>query len=173
MPSPLILVFWDDTDIIQALSHFFERDGDAVLSARSYDEALLACQRRPPDILILLRFMQQHQGIEDGIEFRRHLPEWPNLPRFPIIVGYVEGASARQKVFDAGANGCFGRVFDPNDVLEEVKILLAAPTTTHLVDRQTAMFGGKELNRMCIDPSTGEQGFRVLSRGSGHICRGT
>ena len=55
----------------------------------------------------------------------------------PIIMGWADifphGQNqgwevGYQQAFDAGANACFGRVFDPTDVLEQVKQLMADRT---------------------------------------------
>jgi hypothetical protein len=42
---------------------------------------------------------------------------------------------AYQQVFNVGANACFGRVFDITNVLEQVRLLMADRSLTHLIDR--------------------------------------
>jgi hypothetical protein len=57
-------------------------------------------------------------------------------------MGHVDPPSSRQEevyqnIYNAGANACFGRVYDITDVLELIEILLKNPTATGLMDRQT------------------------------------
>ena len=138
-PARILIVWDDDEDEINIFTQVFERAGYMVQSVRTCDEGIAACLRQPPDILIVPRVIE-HQN--KGIEFCQRVRAISNLPRFPIIVGYADiGHSkwqeAYQQAYDAGANACFGRVFDITDVLEEITLLLANPTITNVVDRQT------------------------------------
>jgi hypothetical protein len=70
------------------------------------------------------------------------IKETLTIPRFPIIFGHVDlvashREAAHQRIYDAGVNACFGRVYDIADVLELIASLLADPTATGLMDRQS------------------------------------
>ena len=89
----------------------------------------------------------------DGLTLCQQLRNSPvPLATMPIIMGWADivphGADSNwkvvcQQVFEAGANACLGRVYNPVDLLELVELLLADPTKTHLMDRQSYMLFGK------------------------------
>ncbi len=128
----------DDTDIVNMFVYVFEKSGYKAQPIKSYAEAFTACMALPPDILILglLPILQ-----DEALELCRKLRATLTMPRFPIIMGHVgispHREEAYQKIYDAGVNACFGRVYDITDVLNLIATLLADPTATGLMDRQS------------------------------------
>lgn len=129
----------DDVDIINMFVYVFEKSGYKAYPIQSYAEAFAACVAQAPDILIigLLPF-----SPDEALGLCRELRTTITNLRFPIIMGHVDPPSSRQEevyqnIYNAGANACFGRVYDITDVLELIEILLKNPTATGLMDRQT------------------------------------
>jgi CheY-like chemotaxis protein len=140
MVSARIFIIWNNEVMINLFAYALEQTGYITQSAYSYEDGFAACVRQPPDLLVIPRFIVQQ---DDGLDFCRQVRGTPPLSRVPIIVGYADLARNRvkweeayQQAYEAGANACFGRVFDIGDVLEQITILLANPAVTNLVERQ-------------------------------------
>ncbi len=141
--SQRILCVLQDQDDINLFTFFFTSHGFTVQGVCSTEVGLQVCLTDPPDLLITLRLIKTS---EDGLRLCQQLRESSTrLATLPIIMGWADifphgqaqgWEAAYQQAFDAGANACFGRVFDITDVLEQVKLLLADRTLTHLIDRQ-------------------------------------
>lgn len=143
-PSHKILCVLQDQDDVELFTFFFTKHGFTVQGVCSTEEGLRVCLTNPPDVLITLRRVQES---EDGLHLCQQLRKSStSLSALPIIMGWADispytenrGWEAMyQQAFDAGANACFGRVFDITDVLEQVGLLMADQTLTHLIDRQS------------------------------------
>jgi DNA-binding response OmpR family regulator len=139
MAESKILIFWDDDkDIVNMFTYFFREHGFFVDSVNSIDECVEFCSKTPPAILIINRSPFQSGNV---LSFVKEIRSNPSISYFPIIIGGANFTSDRRvngyhEGFAAGANACFGHVFDITDVLEQVKILIEDPTTKELVDKQ-------------------------------------
>jgi CheY-like chemotaxis protein len=141
--SQRILCVLQDQDDINLFTYFFANRGFAVQGVCTVEEGLQVCLTDPPDLLIILRLIREP---EDGLRLCQQLREpSTGLSTLPIIMGWADifphsqnqdWGVAYQQAFDAGANACFGRVFDITDILEQVELLMADRTLTHLIDRQ-------------------------------------
>lgn len=141
--SQKILCVLQDQDDINLFTYFFTEHGFTVHGVCSVEEGLQVCLTDPPDLLITLRLVQKP---EDGLRLCQQLrASTDKLSTLPIIMGWADmfrygqdqGWDADyQQAFDAGANACFGRVFDVTDILELVELLMIDRTLTHLIDRQ-------------------------------------
>jgi len=138
LPQRILCVF-NDPDNTNMFTYFFKNHGFTVQSACSVEEGLQVCLTDPPDLVITLRLIQEP---EDGLTLCQKLREASSIP---IIMGWADMVPydqdqswevAYQQAFDAGANACFSRVFDIADVLEQIRLLVADKTITHLFDRQ-------------------------------------
>ena len=140
MSKNRILLFWeDDQDIIAMFSLYFQEHGYPVEDVKSFDECVEKCKSKTPILLIIQRFMEGY-SISIGLEYVRKIRENTKINYFPIIVGWADFSHTDKKLgyheaFEAGANACFGRVFDITEILEQVKLLHANPSLTGLVDR--------------------------------------
>ena len=135
-----ILLLWgNDEDDINFFSFALREHGYFMESVKSFDECAEFCKNKPPVLLIMRSFLDEPR---DGLDFIRKTRTDSSISYFPIIMGWAdithqEKEQGYQEAFDAGANACFGRVFDITDVLEEIKILFNDPTATNVMDRQT------------------------------------
>ncbi len=139
-----ILCVLRDRDEINMFTFFFAHHGLSVQGVTSIEEGLHICLTAPPGLLIVLRCIEQ---MDDGLRLCQQVrTAAAELAKMPIILGWADmfrnvenqnWETDYQQAFDAGANACFGRVYDITDVLEQVNLLLTDPTLTQLVDRQT------------------------------------
>jgi DNA-binding response OmpR family regulator len=146
MAENRILIFWDnDKDIVNMFTYFFREHGFFADSVNSFEECLEFCSKTPPSVLIIDRSPFQSGNV---LSFVREIRSNSNISYFPIIVGGTnftinKKADGYTEVFAAGANACFGHVFDITDVLEQVNTLIEDPTTKELVDKQYLQRHGK------------------------------
>jgi len=145
MSKHRILFFWeDDEDLIKMFSIFLREHEYYVDSVKSFDECIESCEGNAPILLVIQRFINDFGFINDlgdGLEFVRKIRSHPNISYFPIIVGWADFPQKDKKqgygeAFEAGANACFGSVFDTTDVLEQIRLLHNNPMITGLADRQ-------------------------------------
>lgn len=142
--SPTILVTWPDRsyDAIYAhvLSRIFPAPGYRWVHVSSVEETLEQLSTNNYDIIITLRDVM---FLDDGIELCRAIRTETKFKHTstPIIIGWID--VGRNSYYEgsklsilAGANGCFGRVFDMNGVKQMVDTLLDDPTVTDLHDQE-------------------------------------
>lgn len=143
MVSHLVLIIWDDPDTRTLLQFALEQNGYDVLLANSFNEGFVLCNQNRPDLLMMPHYKI---GLENGLDFCRKLRSDIAFGKLPIIIGFIdhtprEWRQAYEPAFVAGANACFGRVFDISDVIEQVRLLITDPTLTNLPDKQSLKFG--------------------------------
>lgn len=133
-----ILLFWDrDQDMINMFSYFLGEHGYHVESASSAEACLEACLRRPPLLLVVYRSVNRP---DDGLELVRDIRSRSALPGIPVILGAADlGLVGKDRgyrqAFAAGANACFGQVFDISQVWAQIKTLINDPQAMGLMDR--------------------------------------
>jgi CheY-like chemotaxis protein len=135
-----ILLFWgEDEDYAKMLSVYLQKSGYSTTSVKSFHECVKFYESNPPSLLIMRSFIDEPR---DGLEFIQRIRQESGISYFPIIVGWADFSYEKreqgyQEFFAAGANACFGSVYDITDVFEEIEVLLKDPRATHLMDRQT------------------------------------
>jgi hypothetical protein len=133
-----ILLYWnEDQDMVNMFSFFLGEHGFLMENVESFDACLESCMSRPPILLIINRSLS---WPNDGLEHIRSIRSHPAISYFPIIMGQADlGLPGKERGyregFEAGANACFGQVFDVTDVLALIKRLIDSPTATGLWDR--------------------------------------
>jgi DNA-binding response OmpR family regulator len=133
-----ILLWWnEDQDMVNMFSFCLGEHGFLMESVGSFDACLESCMSRPPILLIINR---SGNWPNDGLEHIRRIRSHPAISYFPIIMGQADlGLLGKergyQEAFEAGANACFGQVFDIANVLALVKRLIDHPAATGLWDR--------------------------------------
>lgn len=142
IPGRLAALTWNrrnDFDTHCMFSIFFEGYGHQVDIAKSFDDCFEICKNQPPTVLMIHRCIH---NPNDGLDFIRKIRSCSDIPYFPVIVGWADypfnrGEKHRhyEVAFEAGANACFGAVFDTTDVLRQVETLAANPEAKGLIDR--------------------------------------
>lgn len=94
-----ILLVDDEPDLLEAWSFALELVGYEVERAGGAQEALLAMQRRPPDLVITDLMMPGMNGEELSRVLRQH-PEWTHIPIVLHTSAHVD-ASAGTALWNA------------------------------------------------------------------------
>ena len=119
----------DDVRLFLRLEEtFFKRTGCEILTASSGQEALEACQRQVPDLILLDYLMPGMTGDLVCREIRTR----DNLKNVPIM---IVSASAEQsdikKCFAAGANDYVIKPINPQVILDKAAALMNIPYRLH------------------------------------------
>ncbi len=121
MGARRIAVVEDEADIAEVLRHQLAREGFEVEVHRRGDAALVAIQRRPPD-LILLDLMLP--GI-DGLELHRLLKRAPATAAIPVIMLTARAGEVDRVVgLELGADDYIPKPFNPREVVLRVRAVL-------------------------------------------------
>jgi len=116
-----LLLAEDDPAMVELLRWTFEKEGFAVVSTPSGEEALLLASESPPDIVILDWMLEELSGIEVCRRLRR-MPESASLP---IIMLTARGEEAdRVRGLETGADDYVTKPFSPPELIARVRAVL-------------------------------------------------
>lgn len=122
--APAVLLVEDDESIAFLLRFLLERMGCRVLAARDGVEAMQAIEAGEVTRLVLLDMMLP---VHDGLTLLarlRSLPQWEGVP---VVMLTAKGDQAFvAKAFATGANDFVQKPFNPAELMERLKPLLAA-----------------------------------------------
>jgi CheY-like chemotaxis protein len=125
MPSGTVLVVDDDPVIVNLLQVNFEIEGYDVLTAMGGEAGLAHARDGHPDVVILDVMMP---GI-DGLEVARRLRADRDTREIPIIMLSAKAQAADIQAGLAVADDYMTKPFEPLELLERVKMLLARAGT--------------------------------------------
>ena len=107
--------------MVELLRYTFEKEGFAVVTTPSGEEALLLASESPPDIVILDWMLEELSGIEVCRRMRR-VPESANLP---IIMLTARGEEAdRVRGLETGADDYVTKPFSPPELIARIRAVL-------------------------------------------------
>jgi excisionase family DNA binding protein len=121
--GPLVLIVDDDAGLRGFVRASLELEGYTVREAASADEGLAVLEDEPPDLILLDVMMPQ----VDGWEMLRRVQERHGVGAIPVLM--FSGKIDEQAAADAterGAQGFIGKPFDPQQLIESAKQMLAA-----------------------------------------------
>ncbi len=119
-----ILIADDETYMLRLLEMTFKKGGFEVISCRDGQAALAAAAAVLPQLIVLDVIMP---GL-DGLGALRQLKENPATQKIPVVVLSATGhALTRVQAELAGAAMFHTKPFSPNQLLSEVKKILAPP----------------------------------------------
>ena len=119
---PKILIADDEAFMLRLLEMTMKKGGYEVISCHDGHEALAAAFSAPPRLIVLDIMMP---GL-DGLGALRQLKENPATQNIPVIVLSGRGQALTQAEAErAGALRYFTKPFSPNQLLDEVKKILA------------------------------------------------
>lgn len=132
-PLSIALAWDDDFELLLLMRYLCNERGYRFEHITTFDVAYARwCQQRP-DVALIKRSLQHDN---DGLAFCATLRADAHLKALPIIMGWADlGSHTFDEAYAAGANGCFGRVFDIGGIFTMIEQLARAPTHTHLVDQ--------------------------------------
>jgi DNA-binding response OmpR family regulator len=114
-----VLVVDDSETVLLMLQRRLEFCGYDVATATDGMEALTAAHAEPtPDLILLDAMMPNMSGLDALQSLRAEGNEVP-----VIIVSAYRYGQERDEVLELGADGCIGKPFDWDDLLNEIKRL--------------------------------------------------
>ena len=120
--GPLVLIVDDDAGLRGFVRASLELEGYTVREAASADEGLDALEEEPPDLILLDVMMPR----VDGWEMLRRVQERHGVGAIPVLMfsGKVDERAAADAT-ERGAQGFIGKPFDPQQLIESAKQMLA------------------------------------------------
>jgi len=121
--GPLVLIVDDDAGLRGFVRASLELEGYTVREAANADEGLAVLEEEPPDLILLDVMMPR----VDGWEMLRRVQERHGVGAIPVLMfsGKIDEQSAADAT-ERGAQGFIGKPFDPQQLIESAKQMLAA-----------------------------------------------
>jgi excisionase family DNA binding protein len=121
--GPLVLIVDDDERVREYVRVNLEMEGYSVREAGSAEEGLAVLEDVSPDLVLLDVMMPE----VDGWEMLRRLQERHGVGAIPVIMfsGKINDHAA-EEASARGAQGFVGKPFDPQQLIEQAKLLLPA-----------------------------------------------
>jgi putative two-component system response regulator len=130
--SATVLVVDDDPDVRAVITEGLLSLGYAVRTAASAEDALIALEKAPPDLVLT----DVHMGAMSGVELCARIKSdrrWALLP--VVIVTAVTDLEARVAGLAAGADDFFAKPFELLEMRARVGALLRVKTLLDQLDR--------------------------------------
>ncbi|MDX6405839.1 MAG: two-component system, OmpR family, alkaline phosphatase synthesis response regulator PhoP [Blastocatellia bacterium] len=116
----LLVEDFDDTRLMMRM--WLTKNGYRVVEAETGEEAISVAQREQPDLIIMDVMMP---GM-NGLDATQRIREYQALSRTPIVAVSAYGANEyRSLAIDAGCNEYVSTPFDPDELAELIKDLIA------------------------------------------------
>jgi excisionase family DNA binding protein len=121
--GPLVLIVDDDERLREYVRVNLEMEGYAVHEAASAEEGLRILEESTPDLVLLDVMMPQM----DGWEMLKRVQERHGAGTIPVVMfsGKIDEAAADEAT-SRGAQGFIGKPFNPQELIEQTKQLLAS-----------------------------------------------
>ena len=117
-----ILIAEDEPAILDPLSFILEHAGWRVDAVVDGEAALISVRRQRPRLLLLDIMLPRCSGLD----VLKILRADPDLADIPILILTARGQSHDRKLaLDLGADGFITKPFDNDDLIDEVRRLLA------------------------------------------------
>ena len=131
MPGPILVV--DDEPFNRSLlEEILQPQGYEVVTAADGQQAVEACARRCPDLVLCDVMMPRMNGFE----VCRHLKNNPDTQFIPVVlVTSLTASSDRINGIEAGADDFLNKPFDPSELLARVRSLLKLKARTDELER--------------------------------------
>ena len=120
-PDGIILLTDDDQDFVDSLKDFLTDHDYVVVVAHTGQEAVDRILANHIDILILDLKLPVLSGLEVYLTLKKHHRVVPTI----IVTAYAaEEASDIDKLRSMSVSGCFTKPFDPQDLLNAIRIIM-------------------------------------------------
>jgi len=119
--KPKILIVEDEAAVVTLLRYNLEHQGFEVDAVSDGEEALVAVEENPPDLILLDWMLPQLSGIEVCRQLRRK----PATKQLPVILLTARGEEADTvRGLDSGADDYVTKPFSPAELTARVHALL-------------------------------------------------
>ena len=119
--KPKVLIVEDETAVVTLLRYNLEHQGFEVEAVSDGEEALVAIEENPPDLVLLDWMLPQLSGIEVCRQLRRK----PATKQLPIILLTARGEEADTvRGLESGADDYVTKPFSPAELTARVHALL-------------------------------------------------
>lgn len=119
--KPKILIVEDEAAVVTLLRYNLEHQGFEVDAVSDGEEALVAVEENPPDLVLLDWMLPQLSGIEVCRQLRRK----PATKQLPVILLTARGEEADTvRGLDSGADDYVTKPFSPAELTARVHALL-------------------------------------------------
>lgn len=116
----LLVEDFDDTRLMMKM--WLIKNGYRVVEAETGEEAINAAQRELPDLIL----MDVKMPGMNGLDATQRIREYQALRQTPIVAVSAYGTDEyRSLALDAGCNEYISTPFDPNELAELIKRLIA------------------------------------------------
>jgi excisionase family DNA binding protein len=121
--GPVVLIVDDDERLREYVRVNLEMEGYAVHEAASAEEGLRVLEESTPDLVLLDVMMPQM----DGWEMLKRVQERHGVGTIPVVMfsGKIDEAAVGEAT-SRGAQGFIGKPFNPQELIEQTKQLLAS-----------------------------------------------
>ncbi len=121
MPQPpVVVVVEDDVEMNQLQCELLDLYGMRAMAAYTGTEALEVVTHNDVDAVLLDVMLPELDGFETCRRLRSALDE--SLPI--IMVTALDNEECRRRGYEAGADAYFAKPFDPDELIETVRILI-------------------------------------------------
>ena len=114
-----ILIVDDEPDIITLISRYAKREGHEVLTASDGRQAIEACQREEPDIIVMDIMMPD----TDGYTACKKIKEFKDIP---VIMLSARGTEFDKLFgFEVGVDDYVTKPFSPMELIARIKVVIS------------------------------------------------
>jgi two-component system phosphate regulon response regulator PhoB len=127
MPAHILIVE-DEADIRELVAVNLKHAGLETTAVESAEDALVALERTPPDLIVLDWMLPGRSGVDLARQLRAH-PKYRAIPVIMVTARAQEGD--KLQAFDIGADDYVTKPFSPRELIARVRALLrrAVPET--------------------------------------------
>lgn len=120
--TPTIMVVEDDAEMNELQRELLALHGMESIPAYSGAEALEIYRQTPADAILLDVMLPEM----DGFETCQQLRQQSNGHHMPIVmITALDSEECRQRGFESGADAYFIKPFDPDEVINTLRVLIA------------------------------------------------
>ena len=139
--NPLILIVEDESALVEILKYNLEKEGFRTEVAIDGEQALLALDEQPPD-LVILDWMLPHLS---GIEICRQMRRRDDMRSIPIVMLTARGEEGdRIRGLDSGADDYVTKPFSPSELIARIRAVLRRSSPELVED--VLRYGGVEMD---------------------------
>ena len=133
-PASTILLVEDFDDTRLMMKMWLMKKGYRVIEAETGEEAITIAKREHPDLIIMDMMMPGMNGLDATHQIR----QYQSLRRTPIVAVSAYGADEYRRIaIEAGCDEYVSTPFEPRELAELIRSLLASKNSSELYAEQS------------------------------------